>query len=263
MKQDKPTIGVHVHSTWPGITEVIGNTGKIDYVEFTSTYAPFDLYDLENIARTTELYDMSSMMKVDVEPKTFLAQRALGAGIQNILFTDIRTVEDAKESVRAVRCETPEAKGINGCHMQRNVGYLLEYGTPQYCKAMDDAVVAIMIEKAPAVENLDEILSVEGVDMVQFGPCDYSMSIGIPGQRSDPRVKEARLKMIKAALDRGIHPREEIDLTDLDAFTRQAEEYINLGVRDFCIGVDIVMIHNWCKKFGGELRELLSAMRKI
>ena len=60
--------------------------------------------------------------------------------------------------------------------MQRNVGYLLESGTPQYVKAMDEAVVALMIEKKTALENLDEILSVKGIDMVQFGPCDYAMS---------------------------------------------------------------------------------------
>jgi 4-hydroxy-2-oxoheptanedioate aldolase len=42
-------------------------------------------------------------------------------------------------------------------------------------------VVAVMIEKASAVENLEAMLSVKGVDMVQFGPAHYSMSIGIPG----------------------------------------------------------------------------------
>jgi len=46
---------------------------------------------------------------------------------------------------------------------------------------MDEAIVALMIEKKEAVDNLKEILSVEGIDMVQFGPGDYSLSIGFQG----------------------------------------------------------------------------------
>ena len=71
----------------------------IDYVESVDEYSPWDLCDLKNIARATEFYDISSMFKVDQEPKIFLSQRALGSGIQNILFTNIRKVEDAKKCV--------------------------------------------------------------------------------------------------------------------------------------------------------------------
>jgi len=69
---------------------------------------------LENFGRAAELFDMSSMIKVDQNNRAFITQRALGSGIQNILFTDIRTVKDARECVRIVRVETPQTKGING-----------------------------------------------------------------------------------------------------------------------------------------------------
>ncbi len=51
--------------------EVIGNTGVIDYIEFVGEYSPWDLHDLENMGRATELYGMSSMFKVDQEPNSF------------------------------------------------------------------------------------------------------------------------------------------------------------------------------------------------
>ena len=92
IKSGETSIGARMLAVWPGFVEVIGNTGVIDYIEFVGEYSPWDLHDLENIGRATELYDMSSMFKVDQEPNGFLAQRALGSGIQNILFTDIRTV---------------------------------------------------------------------------------------------------------------------------------------------------------------------------
>ena len=81
--------------------------------------------------------------------------------------------------------------------MRRDVGFVLECGTPEFVSALDDAVVALMIEKQPAVENLEALLSVAGVDMVQFGPADYSMSIGLTGQFTHPRVKEAQRYVIE------------------------------------------------------------------
>ena len=81
----KPTIGTRVHSTWPSIVEAIGHTGVFDYVEFLAEYAPFDLYALDNFCRAAELYDMTAIIKVDQQPRGFLAQRGIGAGFQGRL----------------------------------------------------------------------------------------------------------------------------------------------------------------------------------
>lgn len=255
IRKGLPTIGTRVLSTWPGIVEVIGHTGEIDYVEFLGEYASWGLHDLDNFARATELFPMSSMMKVDQEPRGFIAQRALGSGIQNILFADIRSVEDAKACVRIVKPETPELKGIHGCHMRRDVGYVLDVGSADYVKAMDDVVIAIMIEKKGAIDRLEEILSVEGIDMVQFGPADYSLSIGLPGQRSHPEVKDAQLKTIKKALEKGVRPR--VELTGRED-QKQIQEYIDLGVRDFSLPSDLVILYGWLKENAGSLRKSLS-----
>jgi 4-hydroxy-2-oxoheptanedioate aldolase len=105
--------------------------------------------------------------------------------------------------------------------------------TPAFVQALEDAVVAVMIEKASAVEHVEAMLSVKGVDMVQFGPADYSMSIGIPGQWDHPRVKEAEVQVIKTALRLGVATRVEIDTPE------QARPYLDMGVRHFCMGWDV------------------------
>lgn len=258
IRQGKPTIGTHILCTWPGIVEVIGYTQEVDYVEFCAEYAPFTLYDLDNIARACELTGMSSMMKIDQEPRIFLATRALGSGIQNLLFADVRSVEDAELCIKTVRMETPEDKGFHGCHMRRSVSYLLECGNKEYVKAMHDTVIAFMIEKKPAVDNLEEILSVKGLDMVQFGPCDYAISIGVPGEFNHPKVKEAELKVIKTAIDRGIRPR--VELT-WGFKKKDVQKYIDLGVKDFCIGSDVEIIYGWLKENMPKVREALSYLK--
>jgi len=113
-------------------------------------------------------------------------------------------------------------------------------------------VVALMIEKKQAVDNLEKILSVSGIDMVQFGPCDYSLSIGLSGQASHPKVKEAELKTIKTALKMGVHPRVEINNLE------NIEKYLDLGVRDFSLSSDMVILYRWLKENGGSLRKILS-----
>lgn len=249
---DQPSIGTHIHSSWPSIVELVGHSGMFDYIEFVGEYAPYDLYALENIGRAVDLFDnMSAMMKIEQEPRTYLAIRSIGSGIQNVLFADPRTVEDVEECVRAVRAETPQAGGIHGVGMRRDVRFVLEGGTPEFVQALDDAVIALMIEKQSAVENLEALLSVKGVDMVQFGPADYSMSLGIPGQRSDPRVKEAERHVIDTALSMGIAPRAEISSPD------EAQEYLDMGVKHFCIGTDVGILFQWFQQNGKAMREAL------
>jgi 2-keto-3-deoxy-L-rhamnonate aldolase RhmA len=245
LKAGKPSLGTHVHVTWPGMVEVIGHCGVIDYVEFVGEYAPHDLFALENFARAVDLFEhLSSMIKIDQEPRTYLAGRAIGSGIPNLLFADIRTVEDAKEAVRAARAETPQTKGSVGAAMRRDVGYVLACGSQQYVDQLEDGVVALMIEKQSAIENLEAILSIDGIDMVQFGPADYSMSIGVPGQWNDPRIKEAERYTIETALKKGVAPRAElIDFKD-------AEPYVKMGVKHFCVGWDIDIIYRYCKDQG-------------
>ncbi len=252
LDQDAPSIGTHVQCTWPAIVELIGQTGMYDYVELVGEYAPYDLYSLDNFGRAVELFpNFSAMFKVDQEPRGYLAQRAMGAGIQNLLFADIRTVEDARRCVSIVRAESPQTGGIHGVHMRRSVGYVQDVGNAAFVQSLEDAVVALMIEKKTAVENLEEILEVKGVDMVQFGPADYSMSLGIPGQWSDPRVWEAQKLTIETALKMGVAPRAEIGSVD------QAKRFLDLGVKHFCIGTDVVVLSQWWKKSGDDLRKLV------
>ena len=249
---DQPSLGTHLHISWPSIVELVGHTGMFDYVEFVGEYAPYDLYALENLGRAVDLFDhMSAMMKIEQEPRTYLTIRAIGSGIQNVLFADPRTVEDVEACVKAVRAESPQSGGIHGVGMRRDVGFVLEGGTPEFEGALSDAVIALMIEKESAVENLEAILSIKGVDMVQFGPADYSMSLGLIGQWQHERVLEAEKYVIETSLKMGVQPRAEI------ANPEDAKKYLDMGVKHFCIGTDVSILFNWFKQAGGEMSQML------
>ena len=246
LQEGQTSIGTRVNNTWPSIVEVLGHTGMYDYVEFLAEYAPFDLYSLDNFCRTAELYDMSAMIKIDQEPRGFLAQRGIGAGFQSVLFADCRSVDDVRQCVRIVRPDTPEDGGTHGVGARR-FAYMGYGGSPEYIQALRDIVVVIMIEKQSAVEQLEEILSVEGVDMIQWGPADYSMSSG--QARKD--VKDVERKVIETALKMNVPARAEIGDPE------QAKYYLDLGVRHFNIGTDLSVLYNWWKTNGDNLRKIV------
>ncbi len=251
LEADKPTVGTHVIIPWPGVVEVIGQSGAFDYIEYVGEYSAFSLELLDNFGRAIELFpDMSSMMKVEEHTAGFIATRAIDAGIQNVLFTDCRSAEAVRECVRMVRAETPEAGGTHGAGMRRNVGYVTYAGSVDWVRAMDDVVIAIMIEKKGAMTDLEEILSVEGVDMVQFGPADYSISVGKAGQAGSPEIQQAQKDMIEMALAKGVAPRVEV------ASFEQTKRFLDMGVKHFCIGWDLGVLSNWCRQQGKGLQGL-------
>jgi 2-keto-3-deoxy-L-rhamnonate aldolase RhmA len=252
LREGKPSLGTHLLSTWPTVTELVGQTGQWDYIEFVAEYTPWTMHDLDNLGRAIELFpDFSGMIKIEQDTRGHLAMRAIGAGIQNLLFADIRSPEEARQCVRAVRAEHPEFGGLHGVGMRRDVRTVLHGGSPDFVQSLADAVVVLMIEKREAVDNLEAILDVPGIDMVQFGPSDYSMSIGMPGQGGHERVREAERYTIETAHKRGIPARAEI---------RDAEgagRYLEMGVRHFCVGWDVMILHNWLVSQGKAMRELL------
>ena len=231
------SVNTRIWSTWPTIVEAAASTGNFDYFEFLAEYAPFNLTDLENFARACELYDVGSMIKVDFQNRFYVAQKALASGFQAVLFTDHKTADEVRETIYNVSPDAPEYGGRFGYPNARWIHYHPELKQKDYTAMNGSAVKAFMIEKKEAMDNIEEICSVAGVDMVQFGPSDYCMSLGWNVAEHQREVKEVQEKMIKVALAHDVQPRVEI------ATLGQAKYYQKLGVRHFCIldQMDILM----------------------
>jgi 2-keto-3-deoxy-L-rhamnonate aldolase RhmA len=251
LQDGKPTLGTRLHNLWPATVEAVGHSGLFDYVEFLAEYAPFDLEGLDNFCRTAELHHLGTVIKIDQEPQQFLAQRGIGSGFESVLFADSRSVEDVRQCVRIARPDTPEDGGVFGAATRR-FAYIRYGGGADYVQSLREIVVMIMIEKKSAVDHLEEILAVGGVDMIQWGPSDYSMSVGMPGAVRDPQIKAVERRVIETCLKAGVPPRVEIALPD------DARYYLDLGVKHFSLGVDLMIYFNWLMTHGEALRKLIS-----
>ena len=250
LESGKPTLGTRVLSSWPTVIELVGKSESFDYVEFSAEYAPYDHRALEEMGRAIDLFPhLTGMIKVEQDSRTHAAVRAIGAGFQSVLFADIRTAADAEQCVRAVRSERPKSGGLHGVNLQR--ANLLEAGTEAWAESLDQVVIVLMIEKVEAMQNLDAILSVAGVDMVQFGPADYANSIGVTGQFHHPDVKSAEKILIEKALEHDVAVRAE--LVD----SQGAEEYMKMNVQHFNIGFDVKTLFDWYCREGKAMKQYL------
>jgi 2-keto-3-deoxy-L-rhamnonate aldolase RhmA len=110
LKAGKPSLGTRLHSSWPTIIELVGYSSMFDYVEILAEYAPYNLFSLENQGRAIDLFEnFTGMIKIAQESRRELAVKAMNAGIQNVLFADVRTVADVEECIKTVRAESMAA----------------------------------------------------------------------------------------------------------------------------------------------------------
>ena len=229
LNNNQPSIATRILSAWPTITEAVASTGKFDYIEFVAEYAPFSHADLENICRAAELHNISTMIKVDFQNRAYVAQKAMASGFQALLLTDHKTPEEVRETMYVIRPDTPEDGGRFGYPNRRWIGY------------------------QPNLSQMD-YAAIPGVDMVQFGPSDYSMSLGWNAGAHVDEYKAAEREMIRIALKHGVQPRCEINSAD------EAKYYIDLGVRHFCIGDELRNNMTYWNNVGGALKEIVDTL---
>jgi len=136
-----------------------------------------------------------------------LIKTVLDIGADGIIVPNVRTAEEARQTVAA--CRYPP-EGIRGYGPRRPSGYG-RTGGAAFCKAANQAILAIaQIEHIDAVRDIDQILAVPGLDSIVFGPNDLSGSMGHMGEPKHPDVVKAmesvfaRAKRTKVAIGSGI-----------------------------------------------------------
>ncbi len=246
-----PSVSTRMWSTWPGYLESLGNIGTFDYFEFVAEYVPFAQEDLANLARTAELYGMGSMIKVDFMGRGYVAQRAIAAGFQSVLFSDHHTAGEVRETVNMVRPEGPGGEGRFGYPNARFIGMQSHIPCLSHVQRLRDTVLCFMIEKQSAVEQIEEICGIDGVDMVTFGANDYCITRGWNSADHRHEWREAERHVYETALRMGVQPRAHIDGMD------EMPYYLDMGVRHFCVGDQMKVLKN----FWAEQGSLFSALR--
>ena len=169
------------------------------------------------------------------ENDTLAIRQVLDAGACGVIVPLISTAEAAEQAVRAAKYP-PE--GIRGFGFSRASNWGIDFDT--YAReANDEIAVVAMIETKEAVDNIDGILAVSGVDGVLIGPYDLSGSYGIPSQTDHPTVVEACVRVAAACREAGksaglhvVRPNPEL-----------VRRVVHDGFTFLALGMDSVFLH--------------------
>ncbi len=242
LENNIPTISTRIESPWAYMTELAAASGHFDFIEYEGEYAPHTERELEDICRAAELYGCATVVKVDRQNRNFCAQKAIACGAHGILFADLYTAEEVRETIEAITTSYPDG-GIMGRPNRRlcmnGSGRMLH---SDYRKMTDGIVKMIMIEKVDALKNLEEICQVPGVDMVVYGPFDYALNAGWEMVPQAKELAEVHRQIIETSLRYGVRP---LILVD---DTAQIQYFYDLGARDFSIGDEMQMHINFYNK---------------
>ncbi len=186
-------IGCWSSLTSPITTEILG-LASFDWIVLDAEHAPNELGNL--IAQLMALKDSSSAPVVRPEwNDPVLLKRLLDAGFYNFVIPFIDSVEDARLAVSATRYPPEGIRGIS-VSMRGN-----RYGTEAdfFEKVNQNITIIVQIESRQAVNNVSDILAVDGIDAVFIGPSDLAAGLGHLGNPSHPDVQDAIRHIVEAA----------------------------------------------------------------
>jgi 2-dehydro-3-deoxyglucarate aldolase len=197
LKKRERLIGILLSLPSPEIAEIAAEAG-FDWLFIDMEHGLLDYADTQRMIQAVSGRS-ACIVRVPTNEPIWIT-KALDLGADGLIFPHISRAEEARAAVRAARY--PPA-GTRSVGIARAQGYGASVAEC-LAQANTEIVLIAQAEHIDAARNIDEILSVDGVDAVFIGPFDLSASLGIPGQTADPNVQEAIARIRDACAARNI-----------------------------------------------------------
>jgi len=191
-------LGASVSTVEPAVTEALGPC--VDFLWIDLEHTTVSLESLQSHLIAARAAGTPAIVRVPGSEVWFM-KRVLDTGAPGIVVPQVRTAEEVREVVAA--CRYPPS-GRRGYGPRRAAAYG-HSGNAEYLEAVErDLFLTVQIENVEALENLDAILAVPGLDSIFIGPYDLAFSMGLRGEVKDHRVREAMETIIAKARARGL-----------------------------------------------------------
>ena len=232
VRSGQPSLGVCLHLTDPSVYEMASMLG-FDAIWMDLEHHVYSLETGANLMRAARVGDVDIVARPG-KGEFMRMSRMLEAGATGIMYPRCDSSDEAREVVKWARFAPLGKRGFDGSNP--DVPYML---TPmgQYVReANEQTFVLIQLEEPHAVEQAEAIAAVPGVDMLMFGPADFSVITGIPGQFAHPSIGAALDKVARAAANTGKHWAATCGTPDV------ARQMIDKGASLVFHGCDIVFV---------------------
>ena len=236
-------IGLWVSLAGAVSAEAVATTG-FDWLLIDGEHAPNDVRSLLAQLQAVAPYPAHPIVR-PVTGDVALIKQLLDIGVQTLLIPMVETAEQAAQMVAATRYPPQGIRGV-GFGAARASRW---NGVEGYANAADAQMcVLVQVESARGLANLKEILAVDGIDGVFFGPADLSASMGHLGNANHPDVQRAILDGIRTIREAGKAP-------GILVFDRaQGQQYIDAGVLFIAVGVDGMLLTRACRELSASYR---------
>jgi 4-hydroxy-2-oxoheptanedioate aldolase len=237
--------GIFAKTADPFFIEAMGRAGW-DFVILDNEHgpnSPRELYPLLMASTMNGMYPIVRVGKLDA----LEIQRVLDLGVAGVQIPQIQCREDAEKAGKYARFYPKGERGV--CRFVRAADFSLK-DKEHYFQEQNEVATIIHIEGMEGVQNFDEIVEVDGIDVIFIGPYDLSQSLGVTGQVDHPKVMEEIKKLIQRCKEKKKH---------IGIFTESvegAQAYKDLGVKYISYSVDVGIFAGACRQIIGELHKL-------
>lgn len=247
LQKNEPVFGPFARINSAAALEILGYAG-FDFVILDTEHGPLDTETVENLVRAAIVSGITPIVRVR-ENNESLILRALDTGAQGVQVPQIVSRDTAERALQSFYYYPEGKRGV--CRYVRSASYS---HTPkqEYFKNMNREVLAIlMIEGKEGLDSLEDILSLQGLDIVFFGSYDLSQSLGVPGQVDSKIVKDA----VKHAI--GIAKKHNVVVGTFSDSVQAAREWLDLGVQYISYSVDTGIYYAATSNVVNELHQIL------
>lgn len=238
IKGGELTLGSWITIGHPNVAEILANAG-FDWLVIDIEHNPIDISMVQTLITTIQSKGVAAFVRVSKNEEVVI-KHVLDAGADGIIVPMICSKADAVQAVDYAKYPPIGKRGVGLARAQ-------QYGTgfEAYKKwVAEDLVVIAQIEHIDGIKNLEEIISVDGIDGTIIGPYDLSGSMGMPGEFEKPVVKEALAKYIEICkahkFPMGFHV--------VNADPAKIQEKIGEGYRFIAYGTDFLFMGDTATK---------------
>src|SRR3989442_2781355 len=236
LRDNSVTIGSWITIGHPSVVEVMARAG-FDWLAVDLEHSALDLSTAQVLVATIQAHGMTALIRAgENNPK--LIQRIMDMGVTGVIVPMVNSKELAAQAVQSVKYPP---QGNRGVGLARAQGYGL--GFDEYAaRVNDESVVIAQIEHIAGVENLEDILAVDGIDGVMIGPYDLSASLGCPGKFEMPSIKKAIARIESVCKAKGAP----LGFHVIKPDARLVKEKIRKGYTFLAFSLDTLFLGNSC-----------------
>ena len=221
-------IGVFSKTSDPAFIEATGYAG-MDYVIIDLEHGPNSVQSVQNLIRGAQVAGLMPIVRVK-ESCASVQSEVLDIGAGGIQVPQITTKAEAEAVIKRTKFSPVGERGV--CRFVRAANYSAK-DRFEYFKDANEAVTILQIEGQEGIDNIEDILSVEGIDVLFIGPYDLSQSLGVAGQIEHPLVEQKMLEIVELCAKKGITVGTFVDTV------ANAQKWKKLGVKYISYSVDV------------------------